>query len=321
MGYIDWLNEETRHKRREEVLSKFNEPTPVKEQVTAEDRRNKYYNSVREEARILNEENHLKHIKESKEIAESYNAVYSVLITECFMELFNRSIDNSYDEYDPNVARAFISNYVQEHGPTYILGKMKDTSSMLSEMAFYVEEACKSDDEECGEDIEERNEKKYKIDPGKKDDFLKNLKNTIDIDDVAQTIQLRVSNAMSEFINSNAEKKAEIDDTIEKIKEKIKPDTSEELKEAYQTNANREIERINNSQINLFEKFVDNLSKSVYVNEDAKRAFCENGKINMPKIIQHVKSLYSVLEIFNTTKLEIFTPDKIQEIVESYNMT
>ena len=199
---------------------------------------------------------------------------------------------------------------------------MKTASSILSEMALYIEETCKKgkcDDEDDFEAIEAENERKFKIDPETKDEFFDKLDNTIDIDDVSQSIQLRVSNAMSEFINNNAQKKAEIDDTINQIKDKIEGDTSEEVKEAFQLQANRRIEQINNSgTVNLFEKMVENLANSVYTNPDANRRFCENGKINMDKVIQHVKTIYSVLEIFNTTRLETFNADKIQEIVESF---
>lgn len=322
MGYIDLLSKEEKNRRKNEILSKFDVPTPIQEQKTSEDRNNDYYANERQEIYKSINENTVNRIKQGQEVSEAYNALYGTLLTECFMELYNRSLDYSEDQYDANVARAFITDYIQKEGVRCILGRMKSASSMLSEMAFYVEEACKNKaDEDDPNAVEERNEKKFKIEPEKKDEFFNNLKNTIDIEDVSQTIQLRVSNAMSEFINNNTEKKAEIDETIDQIKEKITADTPDSVKEACQANANRRIDQINNSgTVNLFEKLVENLSKSVYTNEDAKRAFCENGKINMDKLIRHVKSIYSVLEIFNTTKLEIFTPNKIQEIVESYCM-
>ncbi len=322
MGYIECLSREERERRKKEILSKFdNKIEPIQEQKTSADRNNDYYNDERRAIYDSINENAMNQAKKNKEIANSYNEMYGTLLTECFMELYNRSLDYSEDQYDANVARAFIADYIQNEGVKCVLGRMKSASALLSEMAFYVEEACKHKKDNDDDTDDEHIERKFKIEPEKKDEFFKNIKNTIDIDDVSQSIQLRVSNAMSDFINNNAEKKAEINDTISQIKDKITADTSEELKEAYQANANRRIAQINNSgTVNLFERLVENLSKSVYTNQDANRAFCENGKINMDKIIRHVKSLYSVLEIFNTTKLEIFTPNKIQEIVESYCM-
>ena len=321
MGYIDWLSKDELKRRKAETLKKFdnnNHKSVVTE--SSEDRNARYYSKTLNETKKEINDREIQRIKENQRIADESSTLYRTLITECFMKIFNKSMDYSEDQYDANIARAFIDDYIKNEGTKYILGKMKTASSVLSEMAFYVEETCKGKcDEDDLEAIEVENERKFKIDPETKDEFFDKLDNTIDIDDVSQSIQLRVSNAMSEFINNNAQKKAEIDDTINQIKDKIEGDTSEEVKEAFQLQANRRIEQINNSgTVNLFEKMIENLANSVYTNPDANRRFCENGKINMDKVIQHVKTIYSVLEIFNTTRLETFNADKIQEIVESF---
>ncbi len=333
MGYVENLSFEARKKRKEEILERYRiAETPVIQEQTTEERNDAYYTkAISETADFINEQVREKN-KTVQETVDFNSNLRTTLITECFMKIFNESMDYSEDQYDSNIARSFISNYIKNEGNSAILNRMKNGSALLSEMAFLIEEvceACSSDDceEEDKVDIEkviadrDKFEKKYRVTPEIKDDFFNKLNNVADVDDVSQSIQLRVGNAMSEFINNTADKKRQIDDTVEDIKSKITADTSEELKEAYQITANRRIDQINNNgYINLFGKLVTNLSESVYKNDDLKREFCENGKTNMDKVIKHVKSLYSVLEIFNTTGLEKFTADKIEEIVDSYTM-
>lgn len=326
MGYTEYLKAGERKKLQSEMLARFDngvESANIKPQKTTEDRANDYDKTTLNETANMLSERETQLIREAAETEKNYDNFINTLITECFMEIFDRSLDYSREEYDTNIARAFISNYIKQEGSINILNKMKNASLMLSEMASLIEETCKgpSCDKECDEKEAGRRERCFKIEPEKKNEFLSNLKNTVDIDDVSQSIQLRVANAMSSFINDTSAKKAKIDETIEQIKDKVTSDTPDEIKESYQMMANRKIEEINNSgYISLFEKLVENLSESAYKNDDMKRVYCENGKINFDKVIQHVKTLYTVLEIFNTTKLETFNEDKIEEIVSSYAM-
>lgn len=331
MGYVELLNESARKQRKQELLERYKiaEDSIIEAQKPEpENRLHRRTTKSLNETAVLLENTRAEKENAARYFTESNNNLMTSLITECFMSIFNKSIDYSEDQYDPNVAKSFIYNYIKNESNTTILSRMKSSSIVLSEMAFLVEgvyESCKTkkceDEEEDSIKHDEIVEKKYKIEPETKDKFFEDLDNIIDLDDVTQSIQLRVSNAMSEFINHNSDKKRQIDDTIENIKEKINADTSEDVKEAYKMDANRRIDAINNSGYNnLFEKLVTNLSESTYRNDALKRLFCENGKINMDKVIQHVKSLYSVLEIFNTTGLEKFTPEKIENIVEEYTM-
>lgn len=329
MDYVGLLSASEKRKRKEALLERFEaadkaELEAIQEKCKTENRKQEKKRKMVTEPAEEVEKEKTKREKEIKENAEFNSNLLNTLLTECFMNLFNRSIDYSEDQYDPNIARSFISNYIKNEGNSVVLNRMKTGSALLSEMAFLIEGTCKSkkckDDDEDGID-RDKFEKKYRVAPEVKDEFFSKLDNVIDSEDVTQSIQLRVSNAMSEFINNTAEKKRQIDDTVETIKEKINADTSDELKEAYQINANRRIDQINNTgYVNLFEKLVTNLSESVYRNDELKMKFCEDGKLNMDKVIQHVKSLYSVLEIFNTTKLETFNAEKIEEIVKSYDL-
>lgn len=320
MGYIDYLKVTDRRNLQSEMLSRFDNAESLSNPVmapTAADKETEYTVHALAETAEMRNDNYIKAMEESAKRQEASSTFINTLITEAFMELFNRSLDYAVEEYDPNMARAYISNYIKNEGASTILRRMKNGPAILSEMASIIEETCKKSD--CSED--EHAEDAFKIEPETKNEFLGNLKNLIDIDDVTQSIQLRVADAMSSFINDTSSKKAKIDETIDQIKEKITPETSDELKEAYKMTANQKIEEINNSgYTNLFGKLFENLSESAYKNDELKRAYCENGKLNFDKVVQHVKTLYTVLEMFNTTKLESFTAEKIEEIASSYSL-
>lgn len=322
MGYTEYLKPGDRKKKQAEMLARFENADQLSHPEitkTAAERDAEYAQSCLSEITTMLNDSHTKRINESAQVQENYERFVNTLITEAFMSIFNRSMDYAESEYDPNIARAYISNYIKTEGAATVLRKMKTNSAILSDMENVIEETCKKSG--CPEDDAEHSEDAFKIEPETKNEFLGNLKNLIDIDDVSQSIQLRVADAMSSFINKTSEKKAKVDETIDQITKKVNPNASDEVKEAYKMTANSRIEEINNSgYTNLFGKLFENLSESAYKNDDMRRVYCENGKLNFDKVVQHVKTVYTVLEMFNTTKLENFTPEKIEEIVSSYSL-
>ena len=328
MGYMDYLKASDRNAIRDRILENFETPTVSKSIVNKEDKENRHTKNVLNETAEWLDKSVYGAIQEKNDNIAHNENLKTALLTECFYKIYEESKDTSVYEYDDNLAKTYISRYISENGASSILNKMKSSSVLLSELAYYVEKACNSS--KCKEETEDeydaikaRDEyiKKYDITPENKDKFFEDLDNSEDVKDVAQSIQLRVSSAMSEFINDNTRKKNEIDNTIEDIKSKITADTTEDMKESLQMRATRRINAIKESgDMNLFGKLVNELCTSIYKNNDLKKSFCEDNKINMTKVIAHVKTLYTVLEVFNTTKVANFGVKGIQEIVESYKM-
>lgn len=292
------------------------------------------------------------------EVVQYNESVKAALLKECIMYLYTNSKDKADWEYNDAVAEAFVQNYINDTGATILLNRMKEKSAMLSEMSLFIEKACgkksykdddydddddddydEDDDDEDDEDDDKKCKKssckkkkydedddddykkfkKYTIPTSAKDEFFDNLSNTADVDDVSQSVLMRVTNSMAEFINDSNAKKQRIEDTIGEIKSKVNADTTDEVKEALELSIKRRINDIENEgYTNLFGKLVQELCESAYKNDSLKTQFCIENKLDMEKVIQHVKTLYTVLEVLNTSKIENFTEDSIESIVESY---
>lgn len=317
MGFTDFLSAAAINARKQELLKKFEDANAITEtKKPAVDRNTEYEIRTLNETAVALDDMKATRIAESKQYADSVARTRTILLTEAFMVLYNKSRDSMDENYDENLARGYISNFIKDEDPRLLLTKMKHSSMILSELAKCVEGASCDD---CSEKEEIAREKKLKIDPTTKDKFFEDLNNVIDMEDVGDTIKLRVSDAMADFITSNTAKKAKIEDAIEQVKDKVNSDTTEEVKEAYKMAANRRIDRINKtSRVNMFEKLVQNLSESAYRNQDIRHHFCENGQLNFDKVITHVKTMYTVLEMFNTLGLKNFTADYVSGILESY---
>lgn len=326
MGFIDNLSFAAREARKKEILKKF-EPDvePIKESVS--DRAARF---AREEIDNYAEEVAAASRNREKSLAESaarLNNIRSSAITECFMSLWNKSASDDIvnDEFAKSVARSAISAQIMKEGSGLFLTKMKGKSVAMCDMAGCVEtllEKCSSN-KKCDDDEEDEEckEKRLAVDPATKSEFFDDVDNVADTDDITQSIKSRVADAVSTFVNSTAANKAAIEDVINDIKEKTaNTNTSEEVKEEYRIRGNAAISRINHRDTNLFGKIVKNMSESALVNDKMKAVLVENGKINFNKIMTWAESVYTVMEMFNTTKMIKFTPEYVAEIANSFKV-
>lgn len=325
MGYIDILPASKRKARTQEILDtieKANQPKTESTAGSCEDRAANYYKRVLNEAATIRAEVYNNTQAKAKAVNENMHGLRMALLTECFMKLYNESVSQEIGDRYNGVARSYIEKFIESENPIRLIHKMKSGSIMLSEMAQCIEETVKSSCDNCDPDDDddfEKRDKLLKIDPTTKDRFFDNLNKIVDIEDVADSIKLRVSDAMSSFINTNVSNKSEIEDVINKIKDKASdPNISQGVKEAYEMRANAEISKINHRDKNLVGVLVQNLAEGAMVNPVLNETFTEAGKINFDKILEWVESAYTVLEMLNTAKITRFTPEKIGDIVESF---
>ena len=216
------------------------------------------------------------------------------------------------DEYSRNITENTIISYIQENGgadaimykatvSTYVLESLKN---LINEYHTLIMEKVDKEDPET-----------YCVDKEDTKDFLDKLANEEDIENVKQAIAVRVSNAEEEFmINNIADKqdmKEILDNTEDRIKAAIADDaTSDDVKEDIKTEAARlgkaKIADVRNRRPRtVMEEMVRGLSKSAVTDEVLKESLLdESSHLNVEKIVDSVRCMYTVLEAVNTLRLE-----------------
>lgn len=308
------MGERLRHR-----IDSANEEVPVKE--SAEDRAIRFYHEDCDDIFKRTRDAINARQQRINETAKKTNLIRSTALLECFMRIWSKSASEEIvnNEMAINIAKGIINAQIQNEGAVMMLHNMKTKSIAMNEMANSIEtliEKCDKSDE-CDD---EKKDKLLTVDPTSKSEFFDDIDNAADIEDITDSIKSRVSNAVSNFVNATAANKAAIEDVINDIKDKTAEAKDDEIKEAYQARANAAISRINHRDTNLFGRIANNLAESALTNDQLKSVLVENGQINFGKVMVWTESVYTVMEMFNTTKMINFTPDKLAEITKSYKV-
>ena len=161
-----------------------------------------------------------------------------------------------------------------------------------------------------------------------KDDFFENL-NLEDTGDVSDMISQRVMASIDDFIKSNSNDREKIKEILTDAKEKIDQvkanedkddETKTEIAESYDHIAKRHITNIRNRKQNVFNVMVSEMCKNAMKNDDLKREFVTEGKINVPKVVSRVSLMYTFLETVNTMKLADVNEAYLDEVIASLSL-
>ena len=69
---------------------------------------------------------------------------------------------------------------------------------------------------------------------------------------------------------------------------------------------------------NIFDRMVRNISESVIKNEEIKKEFTlENGRLDMNKIVESARCMYTLLEMVSTLKIENVDSQYIEDALKS----
>ena len=148
------------------------------------------------------------------------------------------------------------------------------------------------------------------------------------VDDVTNMIRLRVANAEEEFINRNLRDKENIEtimkdtaDRVQAAKASNDNDYSEEVEESVTKEARDKIYRVQHEgRRNVFGRMVLNLGELAMTKEPLKKEFVlENGRLNLDKVVETVRCIYTVLETVSSLNLEKIDEEYIKETLESMN--
>ena len=227
-------------------------------------------------------------------------------VTEAIL-CINNSCLNKYtleDEYNNQLTRQLVTNFVQEEGSQNLLNRFKRTSYLLSEVAY----VCEQHINLVLEKADKKNPDTMKIDNEDKKSFYNRL-DTIDSDKSITAIRNRVMDATQDFIDSNTLDKMKIKDILQDTKEKIEKSrekkNAKQIQESYAYSSKRDIQEIrSNKTKNVFEAMVYTLAESSMINESANQIYVKNSALDMDKIVEHCEIMYNFLTTIDTTKMK-----------------
>ena len=255
------------------------------------------------------------------------NNTKDVFLFEALYTTLDKSIAGSSNIYIQPLMRAMVKNYITESGGTEcVLNKMRTKTLFLSEMCRIVEKYSDIVNEAAEKIAVDTNDASDLTIPSDvKDSFYDELDKT-EIDDVTQEIRNRVSDSVNDFIDQNAKNKEEIEEIISKANDAkaqttdqldSDQDRSEEIKESYDHNANKKINNILNSNKSVLSYFVEAVSLATMKDKQLLAESSTNGQIDYDKIMDKAGTMYTMLEMLNTTKLEKVDANYIRDIIDN----
>lgn len=248
--------------------------------------------------------------------------VKKTLLTEALGRIYKDSIFHISDR-EAALCESLIGAYIENTGVDNILKNMRFSKSGLLVSIYEAEQEAfdKITDGANADDVDSQT-----IDPKDIDDFWNQIDKNNDIEDVTNMIRLRVSNAEEEFVNKNQEDKEDIKSILKDTAERVQNakatndnDYSDAVEESEMNLAKDKIYRIQHeSYHNVFDRMVRNISESVIKNEEIKQEFTlENGRLDMDKIVESARCMYTLLEMVSTLKIENVDSEYIEEALKS----
>lgn len=289
-----------------------NEKDEQRKSSVLESQQQKLYNNQMEETQNIYEmqlqskANKTKALKIRAEVKKS-------LLSECIYKIYRNSITLIGDKYiNESIMRTFVNDFIQENGVENLLLDFGGKSYMLSEFARIINEYTDIICEKCNSEQPDN----FTIDPEDKQNFYDDL-NMDDVEAASEMIKTRVSSAIDNFLSDNVNAKAEIKEIIQQSQDKIKDTNNEELKEFYEIQAKSKITNVREKKPkSIFETMVFNLAKATILNEDLKKIYLNNNKLNMDKIVESSTLMYTFLETVNTCKIKNIDEKYIELVID-----
>lgn len=248
--------------------------------------------------------------------------VKKTLLKEALMHIYEGSLRNP-SARESAMCSALLEQYINETGTTQLLKNMKMSNSFLLHK-IYEEVSEFSDSIISGSSVDDP--ESQTIDPAKVEEFWKSIDKSEDIDDTTDLIRMRVSNAEEDFVNKNQQDKEDIKTILKQTASRVNMakdgndnDYAEAVEESETRIAKDKIYQLQHeSHHNVFDRMVRNLSEAALTNENAKKEFtAENGHLDVEKIVESARCMYTLLEMVGTIQLENVDQQYIEDTLKS----
>lgn len=232
--------------------------------------------------------------------------VKNSLLSECIFKLYKDSTVAPMTESDSIVARNLVNKFVLENDANELLRSFATKNLLLSEFSYITNKYYNKILEECNKTDDEclvGKARDFEIDDKTKEDFFAELQD-LDTNDASNLIKERVSDAVSEFVDANEEKKMEYEDIINTAKEKMAGVTDESFIESYNYMAKNKINDLKlNSRNNIFGYMVESLATKSFKDDTLGKKYIHEASLNMDNIVNDSMLIYQMLEMVNTTNM------------------
>ena len=230
------------------------------------------------------------------------NTVRNTLLVEAMYKILSESVSEETlaDNASKSIMRAMISEYVNENGYDNILNRMKTASISTSMMYNTINNTATK----ILESVDKNDPNTFSITPEMKDEFFKQL-NYSDTEAISNAIKDRVADAMGDFVTANTKDHDDITAALNQAQEKINASNpeDEELQESYSRMAKSKILGIRSRPKNVLHSMIEATCKSVIANKDMHEEFMHEGHLDMDKIVDRTKLMYTFIEMLNTSRI------------------
>lgn len=242
------------------------------------------------------------------------NSVRCNLLVEAMYKMFKESMhpDDLNDNATTSIMRAIVSKYVNENGYFEIIRRMRSNSPTTQMIAKIITET----HQDVMQSIDKTNPDTFRITPEMRDEFFKQLDYS-DSQAVSDAINQRVGDSMADFIDANKKDHEDITAVLKQAQEKIGEVDPEDdsLKESYTRIATGKTNEIRNRPKSVFHAMVHTMCESVIKHKDMHAEFMSEGKLDIPKIVDRVKIMYTFMEMLNTSKIETVNEAFIDNVI------
>lgn len=274
--------------------------------------------SIRNNNNLLN--NAIKKVKPKNEAVEFVNNSRRFLLESALTTLFEMSLGERA-QFLPQDSKNFhsklISSFVEQEGVDNLFNTMRSKTRFLAETAYSIDTIIKEAMDEAGEDGTPI------LDKDSADKIFETISGDEDIEEIAAAIKFRVSRAVEEFMERNANEKNDIREIYRSAKERIESirtgsDETDEL--AKQESANivrKQIKKLSTAPKGVFESMVHNLSSAIIKNTALLEQYSDdNSKLDVGAVVEKCISYYTLLEMVSTINLVPVTEEYILEAIK-----
>lgn len=246
--------------------------------------------------------------------------VKNSLLSECLFKLYKDSSVSPLTESDKVIARNLVNKFILEQGASELIREFSTKNLLLSEFSRITTKYYNRILEECDDvnDPEKAGKaREFTVEDDTKDDFFDELQD-IDTSNASKLIKERVSDAIADFTDSNAEQKLEYEDIIKSAQDKMATTTDEATIEQYNNQAKRTINEMKlNRKKGIFHYMVESLAMKTFKDDNLKAKYLNEATLNMDNIVNDSMLIYNMLEMVNTTNMVNVTEEYMNEYVKS----
>lgn len=284
---------ESLQKINQEYIDSENEKKALQEAATQRESDENYasfYSYINENANSMNRR------------SASLQSIKEALVSDCLIHIFKESMVTPITNNDEGMINNIVRKFVREHGAWNLINDFSNKNLILSEVSRictkYYDRVLEADQKlREEEDIEDSI---VRMEPETAKDFYSDMED-IDIEDATKMIKDRVSDAITDFVDSNVSAKLDYKDVLDSAKDQIDTASTEESAQWIAGNARRKIaesEALRDKSV--YHLIVEAFTKRVLKNERLQESFVVNGKVDMDEITNRATITYTMLEMCNT---------------------